>query len=61
MQVEFTPSGSIFYESFQVAENVVLAIEKSIFASSLSLADCVVETTELWQMLPILAHLGTVH
>ena len=29
--------------------------------NSLSLADCVVETTQLWQMLPILAHLCTVH
>ena len=26
-----------------------------------SLTDCVVKTTGLWQMLPIFAHLGTVH
>ena len=27
----------------------------------MSLADCVVETTEVWQMLPILAHLDIIH
>ena len=51
---------SISSESSQVAETCCW-LEKSIFASSLSLAHCVLETTELWQMLPILECLGTVH
>ena len=59
MQVEFTPSGYIFSESLQVAETPCW-LEKSIFASSLFLADCAVETTQLGQMLPILARLGWV-
>ena len=56
---EFTPSGYNFTESFQVAE-MSCWLERSIFASSWSLADCAVETTEVWQMLPILAYLGRV-
>ena len=51
---------SISSESSQVAKTSCW-LEKSIFASSLSLAHCVLETTELWQMLPILECLGTVH
>ena len=52
MEVEFTPAGPIFSESFEVAETSCW-LQKSKLCIIISLADniSVVETTELLQML----------